>query len=350
MMGVKLYNVTTKSNKNCTMQNNSPHVRRAYLRHNSFPAQTYRPMATRSESLPKPLGQPTLLDKQGRSWGKLLVLPLILVIAGVIIFKAPVFSTDSKGDHHLLAASVPTQSLKPLDPVNTNILSEKLNYIINQHPELQVSISFVDIKTGATLHSGVSAPYVAASTAKLLTASLYLHQTEQGAHSLQEVIEGSSAKDQLKAMIVDSDNTAWSNLNQLLGDTALNQYAGQVGLTSYSHYQNTTTSNDIATLLTELYNHRLLNAPHAKLLLSYMQNASEADFIPAAVPAGTNVYHKAGYLNDRAHDAAIIDDSQRPFALVIFTKINSGSYDFQAGEDLMHQIATTTIDQVKKAE
>ena len=51
-----------------------------------------------------------------------------------------------------------------------------------------------------------------------------------------------------------------------------------------------------------------------------MQNTNNEDMIPAVIPENAVVHHKYGELEDRLHDAAIIDYKNRPLVLVIFTK------------------------------
>jgi len=72
-------------------------------------------------------------------------------------------------------------------------------------------------------------------------------------------------------------------------------------MSNYHSEGNTGSPSDIAVLLEKLYTNELLNSGNTRRLLSYMQNASESQYIPTAVPEGSKVYHKAGYLQDRAH-------------------------------------------------
>jgi hypothetical protein len=62
----------------------------------------------------------------------------------------------------------------------------------------------------------------------------------------------------------------------------------------------------------------------------------------ASIPAGVKVYHKAGWLDDRVHDAAIIDNGKHPYVLVIFTKDISGDYNAAIGHKIYADITKTT--------
>lgn len=239
-------------------------------------------------------------------------------------------------------AAVP--QLKPIDKA---AVESRLNGIINKYPQMQISASLTDLKTTDRAHAGVTDVFRAASTTKLLTAVLFLRQTENGVHSLDQMVGGGTARAQLKLLIEKSDNVAWESFDSLLGRSLLDKYAAEVGMQEYSAATNRTTSTDIALLLEKLYKKELLNEENAKLLLSHMQNASEQQYIVAAIPEGVAVYHKAGYLTDRAHDAAIIDDGKRPFVLVIFSNVRSGQYNYQTGAAMMHEITNAVLDTYK---
>lgn len=240
----------------------------------------------------------------------------------------------------------PATVVIPQYPSVAPVLDPKITSLIAAHPELDITVSSIDLKTGKLYHYGLHDPFEAASTAKLLTACLFLHQVETGVASLDQNVGGLPAQTQLKKMIQDSDNTAWDAFNNgTLGHSALQAYANQIDLTDYKADGNTIEADDLAHLLEQLYNGKLLNKQHTNQLLTYMANTTENDYIPAAVPAGIKVYHKAGWLKDRVHDAAIIDNGKRPYVLVIFTKARgtNATYDTTVGLQLFHDITTVTI-------
>lgn len=226
---------------------------------------------------------------------------------------------------------------KKLKPIDFASIETQIKKIIESYPALQISVTYTDIQTSTTVKEGLNEPYNAASTTKLLTAVLFLQEVEGGKYSLETPVGGVTAKEQLRKMIEVSDNVSWQAFNSLLTGQALDRFAQDTGLLKYDSRTNVATPSDIALLLGKLYKNQLLNQENTQLLLSHMQRASESQYIPTALPAGTKVYHKAGYLADRAHDAAIIDNGERPFVLVIFTKSN-GNYDFVLGQKIMHEI------------
>jgi beta-lactamase class A len=223
-------------------------------------------------------------------------------------------------------------------------MSARINKTIADNPGMEISVAIQDLNTGKTYHYGLNDPFIAASISKIITAAMFLHQVEIGSDSLDETIGGGTAQYQLQQLIEQSDNTAWLDFNDLLTHNGLQAYARSIGISDYDSDQNTLTVDDISLLLGKLYKNQLLSPAHTKLLLSYMHSANEAEFIVASVPSGVQVYHKAGWLDDRVHDAAIIDNGKHPYALVVFTKDDSGTYDSAAGHQIFSDITGATTE------
>lgn len=210
---------------------------------------------------------------------------------------------------------------------------------------MSIGVSVIDIASGQAYNAGNQASYIAASITKLLTACLFMYEVERGGVTLQTSINEAAAQDELRLMIVESNNSAWRALNTKLGRSKLKTYANSVGITSYDATGNTICCADIALLLHKLYTHQLLNKIHTELLLSYMKEASETSYIVSAAPKNATVYHKAGWLTDRVHDAAIVESDNQAYVLVIFSKtIDSNDYDTEAGKLLFHEVTRLTND------
>lgn len=234
---------------------------------------------------------------------------------------------------------------EPPKKLNFTAMDASINAEIAKYKYMDIGVAVIDVKTGDSRSYGVENPFVAASTAKLLTALSYLHDVEGGKASLGDKVGNRTAEEALKAMIIDSDNAAWNDFNNgVMNHAELSAYASSIGLTNYNPDKNTIVPTDIAKLLDQLYQQKLLNKEHTNLLLSYMLQAKEVEYITNTVPSGTKVYHKPGYLADRIHDAAIVDNGKRPYVLVIFSKARGGGYDASVGASLFKQItlATTT--------
>lgn len=225
------------------------------------------------------------------------------------------------------------------------VMANEINAVIAKYPGMDIGVSWVDIKTGESGDYGVQVPFIAASTAKLLTAMAFLHEVEQGNASLDDMVGGRPASQALELMIVDSDNPSWKAFNNtVLGLDELLVYAEKVGLTDYDPDRNTATPATIAKLLSNFYQKRLLNEEHTNMLLGYMERAKLVPYVSDVAPAGVKVYHKPGFLTDRVHDATIIDNGDRPYVLVVFTKSRTGDYNTTAGIDVFTTVAKSSFD------
>jgi beta-lactamase class A len=186
---------------------------------------------------------------------------------------------------------------------------------------------------------GATSTFDAASTAKLLTAVSFLRLVEQHKISLSSPIEGTPANQLLEAMIVKSDDAAWSELNGWVTHARLMSTARSLGITDYDVDSNALSAGDIALLLDKVVHTNLLSAGHRQLLLSEMARANFRDYIVPAVAYPNLVYHKVGIDEDNVHDAAIIKHGDEWLVLVIYTNGN-GQYNWPARAEMMQQITT----------
>jgi beta-lactamase class A len=281
--------------------------------------------------------------KRGASRRFLRYAALILVLFFGYHFVRSVglpYASQKIGSSVKAAVSPPKPVLTPAAAAQ---MASRINSVIQTYPDVEVGVAIQDLNNGTTYHYGVSNPFVAASVSKVLTAALFLHQVETGQQTLDEQLDGGSAQYELQQMIEQSDNDAWQSLNDLLTHDALQSYAAHVGLSNYDPDQNSLTVDDISLLLGKIYKGQLLNPAHTQQLLNYMKDANFDSYIPASVPSGVKVYHKAGWLDDRVHDAAIIDNGKHPYVLVIFTKDDSGVYDSDEGHQIFSSITTATV-------
>lgn len=271
------------------------------------------------------------------------------IMAAVLITAGFIIGVPGKSNGEVKATSTTEAKVvetKPLPPkkLDFTTMNAAITAEIQKYPYMDIGVSIIDIKTGDTQELGVQNPFVAASTAKLLTAISYLHDVEQGKTTLTQQVGSRSAQEAMKAMIIESDNDAWNDFNNsVMSHAELTSYATSIGLTNYNPDTNTITPTSVAKLLSDMYQEKLINHEHTQLLLSYMAQAKEVDFIIDSVPQGTKVYHKPGYLVDRVHDAAIVDNGNRPYVLVIFSKSHSKGYDMAKGETLFKHITQASL-------
>lgn len=237
-------------------------------------------------------------------------------------------------------------SAKAKDSISTldeNTLRSSIQAVLDKNSDLDTSVSITDLQTGKTYHWGDTASYTAASIGKLITATAYLTMVENGQASLDDQVGGFDARTQLTKLIENSDNDAWEALNGIITHDGLKNYANSIGMSSYIPDDNIMTSDDISLLLSKLCSQKLLNDQDTTFLLSLMKAANMRDYIVAAVPPGTEVYHKVGYLDDRLHDASIIKRGDRSYVLTIFSKTTNGDYDFTRGSSFFEAITKASL-------
>lgn len=290
---------------------------------------SYRPAPAPKKRLPGPL----------RGAGALLVI-VSLVMVGLHLFGDNRLSLITSDRQKVSATTI---SPLVLSAIQESQMATAINSAINADRQMDIGVAIQDLNNGKLYAYGLTNPFIAASVGKLITANLYLHDVEMGKYSLSKHLSYGTAKYELQQMIEQSDNQAWEDFNTLLTHTNLKTYAASIGISNYDPHQNTLTSGDIALLLGKFYKGQLLNQGDTALLLSYMHQANETAYIVASVPPGVKVYHKAGWLDDRVNDAAVIDNGRHPYVLVIFSKQMSGNYDSANGQQLFAAITKATL-------
>lgn len=263
-------------------------------------------------------------------------------VAGIGVLVDHKISAKSKADTTVNEVHEDPQTAAAAQAAFTSSVTSAINSY--SAANLDVGVSMIDLDTGTQTNIGEPAAFTAASTTKVLAAAAYLHQVEQGTHSLIETIDGQQAQTLLQKMINVSDNDAWHSIIEAVGEDNLQAYAQSIGLTSYQRDTNVITASDEAKLLQQLYNHKLINTAHTNLLLSFMQNTSNEDLIPSGLPSSATVYHKYGYLGGELHDAAIIVYNGHRIALTIYTKSSDDSLsDYNSRTTLFHQITSAAL-------
>ncbi len=268
-----------------------------------------------------------------------------LVFAGLVVvlgfgfrfWSGTPFGMSSSGDEDTVSAE-PKYYKAP----DMSAFIQQVNQSINDRKDLQVGVSLINLNNNEQINLGVQEPFDAASTNKLITVAYFLSQVDAGKESLSSNIQGQTSKNLIEKMIVNSDNDAWKIMNDHLDRDKIQAYAQSMGLGTYSVKDNRITVSDEAKLLAKIYDKDLLTKSSRDLVLSFMKRADNRDYIVAGAGGADKVYHKSGYLRDRVHDAAIIENGQEKFVLVIFTK-SSGDYDFIAGQKLFKSITSSAL-------
>src|SRR5690349_21584333 len=120
-----------------------------------------------------------------------------------------------------VAASSP--SLSTLEQQLSSLVSNK---------STDVGIAALDLNTGETVSIKGNTPFPMASTVKVAIAALCLAQVDHGRRSLDDTINGMSARTLMKRMLIHSDNRATDILlKDLGGPGVLHDWLQQNGVT-----------------------------------------------------------------------------------------------------------------------
>lgn len=281
--------------------------------------------------------------KKRRNYKRITILILIILIAAgifyywnshkkhvVIYHKAAIVTPKPESEN---TAKVTDEQKAALDSMENSV-----NTIIQQNPNIDFEVAITDINNGDQYNFGQTQPMTAASVSKIITATDFLNQVEDGDETLNETLEdGNTASADLESMIVVSNDNAWAALNNDLSSSQLQNYAQSIGVTSFNYANNTLTARDTADVLCSLYQGSLLNSSNTQLLLGYLKEANYRQYILPAIPTTDTVYHKIGLYNDNVNDATIITNGTQTISLVIFTNGN-GIYNWPARAVLMQDI------------
>ena len=247
------------------------------------------------------------------------VLVLLGMVTAAVVRTGPEPRTDflaslqSQWEEPQAAAAPATEAPRAAVDVDAEI-----KRILAENPGYRIGVALADTSGGEPRSYGDGTEFVAASTAKIITAAAYYYLVETGEKSLDVPLGSYDAQFQLKAMVNASSNDAWLLLMQDIGYPKLIEYAASIGI-SYDPEQNLLTPAEMAELLRQLSTGKLLNAEHTQELLGYMQQTNNERLIPAAVGPDITVQHKYGELEGYVHDAALLSSGERSYALAIYT-------------------------------
>lgn len=221
-------------------------------------------------------------------------------------------------------------------------LQNKIDRILKGAKGYRVGVALTAVAGGETRTYGDASAFVAASTAKLITAAAYYHLVETGKTTMEQELGSYSAGFQIRSMINTSNNDSWLLLMNAVGFPDLIQYAASIGIT-YDPQQNRLTPAEMAVFLKQLYAGELLNPENTKQLLSYMQNTNVEAFIPAATRPDITVHHKYGQVYGNLHDVALLSFHDTTYALVIYTE-SADSRDQARRIRMIHSLTKTIVE------
>jgi len=202
-----------------------------------------------------------------------------------------------------------------------------------------VGVAALDLRTGETVSIQGNTPFPMASTVKVAVAALYLSQVDHGRRSLDDTINGQSARSLMARMLIHSDNRATDMLlNDLGGPRQLHDWLQQNGITGLRvdrtiaqllsdkrdlwDRRDSSTPQAMVELLRRIYRAEIIKPQSRNYLLDLMaQCETGKNRIKALLPAGTPVEHKTGTLNGLTDDVGFITlPDGRRIAVAVFAR------------------------------
>jgi beta-lactamase class A len=217
-------------------------------------------------------------------------------------------------------------------------LEQQLTYLVGGR-SADVGIAALDLRTGESISIKGSTPFPMASTVKVAVAALYLAQVDHGRRSLDDTINGVSARSLMARMLIHSDNRATDILlKDLGGPTALHSWLQQNGFTGLRvdrtiaqllsdrrdlwDHRDSSTPQAMVELLRRIYRADLIKPESRNYLMDLMSRCETGkNRIKALLPNGTPVEHKTGTLNGLTDDVGFITlPDGRRIAVAIFAR------------------------------
>src|SRR3954463_12003269 len=217
-------------------------------------------------------------------------------------------------------------------------LEQQLSSLV-ANKSADVGIAALDLNTGETVSIKGNTPFPMASTVKVAIAALYLAQVDHGRRSLDDTINGISARSLMARMLIHSDNRATDILlKDLGGPSAVHDWLRDNGITGLRvdrtisdllhskrdlwDRRDSSTPVAMVDLLKRIYKAELIKPESRNYLLDLMSRCETGkNRMKAMLPFGTPVEHKTGTLDGLTDDVGFITlPDGRRVAVAIFTR------------------------------
>lgn len=210
----------------------------------------------------------------------------------------------------------------------------------------QISVTVLDLsnQNRGEVHYNDTTQWTSASTYKLFVALEENQQVENGTLSWSSSLNDETLTNCLSQMILVSDNNcpeAWLSTYSSLSKLTATATAIGTSQTAFNVGNMRTSGADLARLLQQLKQGKLMNSTDTQNLLTLMSKQEYRDGIPAGIqtnvtkgvtPTSATVSDKVGFIDNYTgpvlNDAAVINSSKGNYVLVIMT--NGYSWQFIA--------------------
>jgi len=191
----------------------------------------------------------------------------------------------------------------------------------------RIGISGRNLVSGQRIGISADQSFPAASVGKLgLLIELYREMTS-GTLTLTD-----NQRNDLRAMIVQSDNDAANRLLEVLTAKSVNANLKALGLagtqlvnpfgltTAIGNPANVTTPADMARLMEMIANDQVVNATASREMRGLLLQSQDGSKLRRGLPAEARVAHKSGWYDGVANDVGIISQGQTVYVLSVFTE------------------------------
>src|SRR4051794_9840743 len=220
---------------------------------------------------------------------------------------------------------------------NLLTLEQQLSSMV-ANKSADVGIAALDLNSGETVSIKGNTPFPMASTVKVAIAALYLAQVDNGRRTLNDTINGQSARSLMGRMLIHSDNHATDILlRDLGGPTAVQQWLRDNGVSGLRvdrtiaqllsskrdlwDRRDSSTPVAMVDLLKRIYKAELITPESRNVLLDLMSQCQTGKNRMKALLPGVPVEHKTGTLDGLSDDVGFITlPDGRRVAVAIFTR------------------------------
>lgn len=252
--------------------------------------------------------------------------------------------------------------------VNIQPLREKLLEIVAKEDEGSLSVYFEFLNTGANIQVNNESRFYPASLVKVPSALVAMKKVEKkewkmgsmlvlfeqdkdsryGTLYKKPVGTKFTIEELLKALLIESDNTAHNMLMRNLSEQELGELKDLIGLDDLFNEKNEVSAKEYSRLFRALYNSSFLTRNGSQQVLEWLAQTKFNHTLPAGLPKNTAFAHKIGEDDVEMNylDSGIVYLPNRPYLLTVMVKQHSQ----KDAEALMKQISQAAYEYVKSYE